>query len=167
MSATIPAHDRTDSRGKATRPAPDLGTQPSALPRMSGATDSFEALQADPGVDSSSLARAINPSLAVQLLSRLGLSDADIATAVGATDRSVRRWRHASDSTPPTRHRREIDDLRATVLILRESGTLDDEGIIDWLRARNRSLDDARPLEALAQGAFHRVRAAALAFVED
>jgi len=143
---------------------------------MSGITDSFAAAQLDASegsgagqesasVDSGALERAISPALAVALLSQIGLSDADIAAAVGATDRSVRRWRHAADRTAPTRHRRQIDDLRATVLILRESGSLDDQGIIDWLRARNRALDDARPLEALSEGAFAEVRIAALAFV--
>lgn len=117
-----------------------------------------------PAITTRELRAAINPRRAVGLLSQTGLSDGDIAAAVGATDRSVRRWRAGDESVNPTRYWRGIDDLRAIVIFLREDGTLDDEGIGHWLRARNRELDDQRPLEVLRLGGFDRVRDAAERF---
>jgi hypothetical protein len=110
------------------------------------------------------LRRALDPNAAVALFSAVGLSDADIALAVGATERSVRRWRAGDQATSPTRYRKQIDDLRAILVVLDETGTLSIDGAVHWLRARNRDLGDNRPLDVLRVGDFEAVRAAALVF---
>jgi hypothetical protein len=123
-----------------------------------------ESAQEQPAL-SFQLLRTVNPRQAVPLLAQAGLSDRDIATAVGATERSVRRWRTGTDRSEATRYWRQIDDLRAIVALLYEEGTLDHEGIVHWLRARNRLLADQRPLETLCEDGFEQVRDAALAFL--
>jgi hypothetical protein len=91
----------------------------------------------------------------------IGLTEADVAAATGADERSVRRW---LVRTRPVRHERQIDDLRAIVQVLTE--TLTTDGIRQWLRARNRYLKGEHPLDALARGEYSRVQEAAEAFVE-
>jgi hypothetical protein len=115
---------------------------------------------------SDSLSRALDPRRAIVLLALLGLTDGDIATAVGATDRSVRRWRAGDENRNSLRYWKQIDDLRAVVALLQEEGTLPDENIVHWLRARNRRLRDRRPLDLLADGHFDAVRDAALVLIE-
>ena len=92
----------------------------------------------------------------------LALTAADIATATGADQRTVRRWWNGGAS--PTRYRRQLDDLRAIAEIL--SVTMREGAIGSWLRSRNRYLEYERPLEALGRGEFDQVREAAVAFVE-
>lgn len=133
---------------------------------MSGPPDAALALQ-QPEIGTQDLHRVLSPHRAIAALSARGLSDIDIATAVGATDRSVRRWRSGADPASPTRYRNQIDDLRMSFAVLLEGGTLGNEGAVHWLRARNRDLDDGRPLDALRAGQFDRVRAAALAFLGE
>lgn len=135
---------------------------------MSGATNSFPVLQPDPDPrPTRELRRTLDPRSAISVLSARGLSDADIASATGATERSVRRWRSGAESGSPSRHRGQIDDLRTIFAVLREGGTLGDEGAAHWLRARNRNLDDSRPLDVLRANGFEQVRAAALAFLDE
>lgn len=112
------------------------------------------------------LQQTLDPRRAVTLLAELGMTDSDIATAVGATDRTVRRWRSA-DGTSVRRYWRQIDDLRALVGLMRDEGTLPDANIVYWLRARNRHLADQRPLDRLREGGFEDVRAAALALLQN
>ena len=112
------------------------------------------------------LIKTVNPSRVLRLLSDIGLTDGEVATAVSADPRSVRRWRAGGDRGP-RRYRDRIDDLRAVIVIFADDQSLGDQGIVHWLRARNRLLADERPLEALGRGHFKRVRDAALAFVAD
>lgn len=108
------------------------------------------------------IARVHSSTDAVRIMRReIGLTEADVAIATGADERSVRRW---LGDTRPIRHERQIDDLRAIVQLLAE--TLTAEGIRQWLRARNRYLKGERPLDALARGEYSRVQEAAEAFVE-
>lgn len=108
------------------------------------------------------IARVHEPSETVRLMRReIGLTEADVAAATGADERSVRRW---LGQTRPIRHERQIDDLRAIVQVLAE--TLTTDGIRQWLRARNRLLKGERPLDVLARGEYSRVQDAAEAFVE-
>jgi Protein of unknown function (DUF2384) len=104
----------------------------------------------------------------LRLLVAFGLSDHDIAKAVpDAGERSVRRWR--TDGPPTTRAAQRwepIDDLCATVGYLIANATLDEAGIVSWLRSRNAALDHQRPLDVLGEGRFEDVRAAAERDVE-
>lgn len=94
--------------------------------------------------------------------SLLALTAEEIGTATGADERTVRRWWNNGSS--PTRHRRQLDDLRAIAEIL--SMTMRDEAIGAWLRSRNRYLNYERPLGLLGKGEFDRVREAAAAYVD-
>jgi hypothetical protein len=112
-----------------------------------------------------------DPGRVVELLRSLGLTHGDIAVGVGATERTVRRWRAdsggAAERTRLVNKWRELDDLRHIVVMLDDDGTLTPQGIVYWLRARNRALDDRRPLEALGDGDFEAVRRAAQAFGDE
>lgn len=94
----------------------------------------------------------------------LGLTEADVATATGATTRTVRRWLAEDVDEPQARFAARIDDLRVVVDELSDSLTA--KGIRRWLHARNRSLAGARPLDSIGGGDFERVHAAARAFSE-
>jgi hypothetical protein len=95
----------------------------------------------------------------------LGLTEAELSAALRADERSIRRWTHAPRAAAPqSRHAQRIDDLRHLAELLGE--TLEDEHIARWLRARNRLLKGARPLEVLADGEYDRVHDAAEAFVD-
>jgi transcriptional regulator with XRE-family HTH domain len=110
------------------------------------------------------IAATHDPAEAVRIMRReIGLTEADLAAATGVDRRSVRRWLAASP-TRPVRHERRIDDLRAIVEILADG--LTENGIRQWLRARNRSLRGERPLDVLARGEFGRVQNAAEAFAQ-
>lgn len=112
--------------------------------------------------------RRPEPGSVVELLGRVGLTDADIAAGIGASERTVRRWRaEANERAQLVRKFRELDDLRALVVILGDDGTLTPDGIVYWLRARNHTLDHQRPLDVLARGDFDKARRAALAFADD
>jgi transcriptional regulator with XRE-family HTH domain len=94
----------------------------------------------------------------------LGLTEAELHQAVGADERTIRRWASDADApAPQRRHAERIDDLRDLSELLGE--TLLDEHIGRWLRVRNRLLGGGRPLELLAQGNYNSVREAAEAFV--
>jgi hypothetical protein len=120
----------------------------------------------EPPAAAAELRRTFNPRRVIPLLGKLGFTDRDIAEAVGASDRTVRRWRAGEDPAGSVRYWKAIDDLRAVVVLLDEEGTLSGDGIVHWARARNRDLDDRRPLEVLAEGGFDRVRRAAQRFNE-
>ncbi len=96
------------------------------------------------------------------ILSALGLTQADLAHATGASERLVRNWKKASAIRPEYEER--LRDVRDIALILRDS--LTPRGVGQWLRARNRMLGGRRPLELIHEGDLARVREAALAFVD-
>jgi DNA-binding transcriptional regulator YiaG len=92
-----------------------------------------------------------------------GLTEADLADGTGASQRTVRRW--AQDRTQPqARYQRQIDDLRSIVQVLQDSLTA--KGMRQWLRSRNRYLEEQRPIDLLREGKFERVHEAAQAFQE-
>ena len=104
------------------------------------------------------LRRAVAADQIVRALSRLGLTQRQIASAAGATDRSVRNWA----ATGPAYDER-IRELSEISLILSETAT--PRGVTQWLNARNRLLDGMRPVDLIAQGEADRVRAAAESLV--
>lgn len=107
------------------------------------------------------LDRAVEAIDIVTGLKAYGLTQADIARALGVSDRAVRGWRQHGI----TNHRYEaLTDLRDVVVLLDDS--LTPRGVGQWFHARNRLLAGARPLDAFAQGQADRVLAAARAFDE-
>jgi transcriptional regulator with XRE-family HTH domain len=95
-----------------------------------------------------------------------GLTEADLADATGASTRTVRRWLAAEPETAERgpHSAQQIDDLRTIVEELEDS--LTPKGIRQWLRARNRYLKGARPIDELRAGEFERVHEAARAFAD-
>lgn len=108
------------------------------------------------------LERAIEADEIVAALRTYGFTQADIASAVGVTDRAVRDWLHEK----PLRRGNEerLQALRQIVLLLDDSLTR--RGVGQWFRAHNRSLDGRRPLDVLVEDDFDAVRQAAAAFAD-
>src|SRR4051794_2306824 len=107
------------------------------------------------------LRRAVAANDIVRALSRLGLTQRQIATAAGASDRSVRNWA-TTGAIRPTYDER-IRELSEISLILAETAT--PRGVTQWLNARNRLLHGERPVDLIAQGKADQVRAAAESLV--
>jgi hypothetical protein len=95
----------------------------------------------------------------------LELTEADLATATGATTRTVRRWLAEDVEDPQARYADRLDDLRMVIEHLDGFG-LPQEGIRNWLRWRNVCLGGSRPLEDIGKGEFDQVQRAAQAFAE-
>lgn len=102
--------------------------------------------------------------VAQRLRSGVGLTEADLATATGASTRTVRRWLADDAGGPQARYAARIDDLRIIVDELQDS--LTSKGIRQWLHARSRYLQGARPIDSIGKGQFDSVHKAALAFSE-
>jgi len=109
-----------------------------------------------------SLDRAVEVKDVVAALATVSLTQADVARATGASERSVRNWKRTSAIRPEYEER--LQDVREIALILQDS--LTPRGIGQWFRARNRLLGGRRPLELISQGEVDAVRRAAQAFVD-
>ena len=107
------------------------------------------------------LRRAVAANDIVRALSSRGLTQTQIASAAGATDRSVRNWAATGAIRPAYDER--IRELSEISLILSETAT--PRGVTQWLNARNRSLGNKRPVDLIAQGKADVVRAAAESLV--
>ncbi len=106
------------------------------------------------------LEAAVEPNELVDVLRHYGgLTQRDIAQAAGVSDRTVYAWREGTAARTATYDR--LAELREIVLILRDS--LTPRGVGQWMRARNRSLTERRPLDVVLQDPA-AVRAAAQAF---
>ena len=108
------------------------------------------------------LERAIEADEIIAALRTYGFTQADIASAVGVTDRAVRDWAHEK----PLRRGNEerLQAVRQIVLLLDDS--LSKRGVGQWFRAHNRLLDGRRPLDVLADGDYEAVRQAAASFAD-
>ena len=107
------------------------------------------------------LRRAVAADEVVRALEGVGFTQRQIASAAGATDRSVRNWAATGAIRPAYDER--IRELSEISLILSETAT--PRGVTQWLNARNRLLDGKRPVDLIAQGEADRVRAAAESLV--
>ncbi len=85
----------------------------------------------------------------VEDLSPSVITQGELATAVGATERTVQNWSSAR-SRPRGETVDRLLDVVHLVTELRDVYT--DEGIQIWLRSRNRHLGHRRPIELLAEG---------------
>lgn len=108
------------------------------------------------------LARAVEAGAVVEALETIGLTQRSIATATGASERSIRNWRTTSAIAP--RYDDRLREIRAIVLVLDE--TLTPRGISQWFTARNRLLGGRRPVDAMHDGDGEAVLAAASSLVE-
>ena len=107
------------------------------------------------------LDRAVEAPEIVQALRSYGVTQAEVGSVTGVSDRAVRGWAHSA--IRPERYDR-LAELRDLVVLLSDSLTA--RGVGQWLHARNRLLAGGRPLEALTEGRGVEVRAAAQAFVD-
>lgn len=107
------------------------------------------------------LDRAVEPDEIVDALRPFGVTQRDVAAATNVSDRAVRGWRTGGIHAEPYDR---LQDLRGIVLILSDS--LTPRGVGQWLHARNRLLDGARPIDLLAEGRVDDVRQAAQSFVD-
>jgi hypothetical protein len=108
------------------------------------------------------LDRAVEVTDVVGALRRFGLTQKDLASATGASERSVRNW--AKTSAIRAGHEERLRELRDVALILQDS--LTPRGVGQWLRARNRLLDGDRPIDLLASGRAEEVLKAARSFAD-
>jgi hypothetical protein len=76
------------------------------------------------------------------------ITQAELASAVGASVRTVQNWTRGG-TTPRGTTANRLVDVQHLVNELREVYT--DEGIQIWLRSRNRNLGGRRPIELLAE----------------
>jgi transcriptional regulator with XRE-family HTH domain len=91
-----------------------------------------------------------------------GLTQADVAAAVGVSTRSVRNWTH--DAALRRKNEERLQLLRQIVLLLADS--LTPRGVGQWFRAHDRSLGGRRPLDVMAEGDIEAVYRAAAAFAD-
>lgn len=92
------------------------------------------------------------------LMTRLGLSRADLAQAVGASDRTVLRWL-ADETYPQHETRAKLDALDALVRRL-DDAFKSPAGATTWLHAPSGYFGGLRPLDALLRGRIDAVDAA-------
>ena len=97
------------------------------------------------------------------------LSDRELANALGGTHEvTIRRWR-SKNATGAPRDPQPLDDLRAIVALLLQSGVFYPEEIGRFLRSRNQDLAHRRPLDLLGSGdeeGFYRVLEASEKLIE-
>lgn len=92
------------------------------------------------------------------LMTTLGISHAELAQAVGASDRTVVRWL-ADETYPQHDARHKLDELAVLVRRLDESFKPPD-GAATWLHAPSGYFGGLRPLDALVRGRIDALEAA-------
>jgi transcriptional regulator with XRE-family HTH domain len=90
----------------------------------------------------------------VDEVTKAGITQAELAKAVGAGPRTVQNWA-SGQNTPRGDTVKRLLDVRTIVELLRDSYT--DEGIDIWLHARNRNLDMRRPIDLIVDGQIDTV----------
>jgi len=139
---------------------------------MTTSTTPYQAVTTNPAAPAQ-LSEVTDPKTTLQYLRNVvGLTPTELAQAVGADERTIRRWMTPGDASKiQQRHDQRIDDLRSLVVLLAD--TLPGEQTGRWLRARNRLLKRQRPLELLSLGkdggydqAYKDIERAAEAYVD-
>lgn len=90
----------------------------------------------------------------VAQVTRTGISQQELGEAVGASVRTVQNWA-SGHAAPRGGSRERLLDVQYLVEELRDVYT--DEGIEIWLRARNRNLGGARPIDLITAGEIDTV----------
>jgi hypothetical protein len=94
------------------------------------------------------LVKAVEVIDILELFSSYKITQSMIAQITGASERSVRNWKKTSAIRPLYEER--LRELQQIVVILSES--LTPRGVSQWLRAKNRMLNNERPVMILSQG---------------
>jgi DNA-binding transcriptional regulator YiaG len=90
----------------------------------------------------------------VEKVTSSGITQAELAKAVGTGSRSVQNWA-SGQNTPRGRSAQRLLDVHTIVDILSDSYS--PEGIDIWFHSRNRNLEMRRPIDLLTEGDFDRV----------
>jgi DNA-binding transcriptional regulator YiaG len=90
----------------------------------------------------------------VEEVTRAGITQAELAKAVGSGARAVQNWA-SGQNAPRGEAVKRLLDVRTVVELLSDSYT--DEGIDIWLHARNRNLDMCRPIDLIVEGEIEKV----------
>lgn len=90
----------------------------------------------------------------VDEVTRAGITQAELAKAVGAGARAVQNWA-SGQNTPRGDTVKRLLDVRTIIELLSDSYT--DEGIDIWLHARNRNLEMRRPIDLIIEGQIDTV----------
>lgn len=87
-------------------------------------------------------------------VTRAGITQAELAKAVGSGTRAVQNWASGQNS-PRGEAAKRLLDVRTVVELLRDSYS--DEGIDIWLHSRNRNLEMRRPIDLITAGQLEEV----------
>ena len=90
----------------------------------------------------------------VSAVARAGITQAELAEAVGTGVRAVQNWA-SGHNAPRGEAVRRLLDVRTVVDVLGDAYT--DEGIDIWLHSRNRNLGLRRPIDLITAGRFEEV----------
>ena len=93
-----------------------------------------------------------------RLPAELGISRAELATALDASERSVIRW-SKGEHVPQYESRARLDELTALADRLQVSFP-DTVAVAAWLRAPNGSFGGKPPIDALLRGHFNTIETA-------
>lgn len=93
-----------------------------------------------------------------RLMTTLGITPAELARAVGSSDRTVARWL-ADEMYPQHESRKKLHELTALVQRLDETFTTP-QGAATWLHAKSGYFGGLTPLDALLRGRIDAVDAA-------
>lgn len=85
----------------------------------------------------------------VNEVTRVGITQAELAKAVGSGARAVQNWA-SGQNAPRGEAAKRLLDVRMVVDLLSDSYT--DEGIDIWLHSRNRNLEMRRPIDLITDG---------------
>ena len=92
------------------------------------------------------------------------MTQKDIAFGARVSDRTVRDWAKNSHVVVRDGNYQKLTEVRQVVLVLRDS--LTPRGVRQWMSAKNRLLEDRRPIDVLHAGDAPAVMRAAAAFVD-
>jgi transcriptional regulator with XRE-family HTH domain len=87
-------------------------------------------------------------------VTRSGVTQAELASAVGAAPRTVYNWA-SGHNAPRGLVAQRLLDIHAVVDLLSDAYTA--EGIDIWLHSRNRNLEMQRPIDLLKEGEVDQV----------
>ncbi|MCB1510518.1 MAG: helix-turn-helix transcriptional regulator [Hyphomicrobiaceae bacterium] len=90
----------------------------------------------------------------VEEVTKAGVTQAELAKAVGAGPRAVQNWA-SGQNAPRGATVKRLLDVRTIIELLSDSYT--DEGIDIWLHARNRNLNMRRPIDLIVEGQIDTV----------
>lgn len=90
----------------------------------------------------------------VEEVTKVGVTQAELAKAVGAGPRAVQNWA-SGQNVPRGDTVKRLLDVRTIIELLSDSYT--NQGIDIWLHARNRNLDMRRPIDLIVEGQIDAV----------